>query len=425
MVRAAHALLVVVAFCSGGTEAFVPNVLLDVFAATLEFTTFDSMTHRDITRDAVLLTVRDLLRDNPNPDPAVGDSTARIDAIPTSSLSEATLLQAYFGKKNNDRRQLLEDAITEMQDGNENVDFAEQTLGEAHFDNELFTESQNRLVRLRQVVLGEIRLHGHYSSARTQTGRLFHTLQDFYSHSNWIENGNTAPSDDLTVPGRYLRNTATPDMKTCVPCPVKEKIGFFFGSVLDLKFDERANYIYSCKNNVHPDLVSKGIITTGYYAGDLDEDGRRIEKPPNKCSHGGILDASSDQPVRGGINKDSHSKYFAAHSHLHLKAARVAMLASVLFFKNIRREIADDMHFATYLNIELPGSRVAEDVTSIAFVIDTTASMADVLPEIQKALPRLKLELSAYVKDLGDGARVRLVLVPYNDPGTVLGMLSS
>ena len=75
------------------------------------------------------------------------------------------------------------------------------------------------------------------------------------------------------------------------------------------------------------------------------------------------------------------------------------------------------MLFATDLNFELLTSKVVEHVTSIAFVIDTTESMANVLPEVQKALPHLKSELNAYVKDLGDGARVKLVLVPYNDHG--------
>ena len=414
--RAAYFLLAVLALCSRGTNAFVPNVILDVLAATLEFTTFDSMNHRDITRDAVLMAVREILHDNPNPDPAAGDSSARLDALPTSSLGEASLLEAYFGRRNRDRRQLFEDAIVEMQDANENVDFAEETLGEAHFDDELFVESQNRLVALRYAIVGEIR-HGHYAAARTQTGRLFHTLQDFYSHSNWIENGNTAPSDSLATPGRRLENVATPETQTCIACPVDYRISYWFGILLDTKFEERASTVYKCRDNVHPDLISKGTITTGFYAGDLYEDGRRIVKPPNKCSHGGILDASSDQPVVGGINKDSLSFYFAAHPHLHLKAAGVAAQATFLFFQSIRQEVADDMRFATYFNIELPGSKIEADVTSIAFVIDTTDSMADVLPAIQLALPHLRAELMAYVKDLGEGAMVKLILVPYNDPG--------
>ena len=52
------------------------------------------------------------------------------------------------------------------------------------------------------------------SNARQLLGKLFHTLQDFYSHSNWIEMGKT---DINTHIGKdeIIGNVAAPNQPTC------------------------------------------------------------------------------------------------------------------------------------------------------------------------------------------------------------------
>ncbi|XP_078472874.1 von Willebrand factor A domain-containing protein 7-like [Lampetra planeri] len=86
---------------------------------------------------------------------------------------------------------------------NANTDSEKSTKDDPryHFDAEMFVASQQKLVSQRN---GLIRLlqkkevtSYDYSTARKLTGILLHTLQDFYSHSNWIEMGNTEPKNDI------------------------------------------------------------------------------------------------------------------------------------------------------------------------------------------------------------------------------------
>jgi len=50
--------------------------------------------------------------------------------------------------------------------------------------------------------------------ARGRIGDLLHTLQDFYSHSNWIEMGRTEINDRITIQ-EDIGQIARPDQATC------------------------------------------------------------------------------------------------------------------------------------------------------------------------------------------------------------------
>ena len=56
--------------------------------------------------------------------------------------------------------------------------------------------------------------------ARDVAGQLLHTLQDFYSHTNWIEMGRRTANAALGVPGKEgsIGNVAGPDEPTCYNC---------------------------------------------------------------------------------------------------------------------------------------------------------------------------------------------------------------
>jgi hypothetical protein len=62
----------------------------------------------------------------------------------------------------------------------------EKDAGPAHFDDELFLEGQERLMILRSQMITKLR-EGNVYEARIWLGRQLHALQDFYSHSNWVE----------------------------------------------------------------------------------------------------------------------------------------------------------------------------------------------------------------------------------------------
>ena len=61
------------------------------------------------------------------------------------------------------------------------------------------------------------------SQARKLIGQFLHTLQDFYSHSNWIELGHTEINVHLGI-SEDIGPVATPSQSTCMSqgCIVKK-----------------------------------------------------------------------------------------------------------------------------------------------------------------------------------------------------------
>ena len=110
---------------------------------------------------------------------------------------------------------------------------------------------------------------GDYDAARKlkDSGRMFHTLQDFYSHSNWIENGNEAPNPVLGQPGQRIENIASPTQQTCLDnCVLKRG-----------KYNKYLNY-YDCHNNIVESLKINKILTSGYVSDSMDSEGKEIKK---------------------------------------------------------------------------------------------------------------------------------------------------
>ena len=311
------------------------------------------ITHRDMTRNALLEVADEVLRDNPNP--SDDQSSQRLSALP--SLDEGSLITAYYVRSDN-RRSRIEDfkyAVKTMQKATADVDAGEEKhLAAAHFDSEQFERGQNRLIVLHQSVVSSIQA-GNYDIARRDTGRMFHTLQDFYSHTNWIENGNRAPNPALGQPNQRIANTADPTQQTCTDCVRRGLPG------TPAKY-----HYYKCNGNIVQSLIDNGILTSGYGAVQTDYNGKVIEKRPGKCSHGGLfIDSKQDTPARGGINKDSPYNVISPHYYLHSEAVAVAQQATTDMFRNMRRDVNNDQLFGTYLgvfqnqaSVKKPGSRV-------------------------------------------------------------------
>ncbi|MGZ8845200.1 MAG: HET-C-related protein [Pyrinomonadaceae bacterium] len=131
--------------------------------------------------------------------------------------------------RNKPLTQSMKDAIEEIINGNIAVDERggpQYLKSSSHFDGESFQESQQRLIdykmKVRDLVnppAAVIRQGGKpdLASARYYLGQALHTLQDFYSHSNWIELGNTNPHLVLGKPGNPLTNPAA-TAATCTDC---------------------------------------------------------------------------------------------------------------------------------------------------------------------------------------------------------------
>ncbi|XP_078734821.1 von Willebrand factor A domain-containing protein 7-like [Lampetra fluviatilis] len=276
------------------------------------------------------------------------------------------------------------DAKDEILRANANTDWELSTKDDPrfHFDAEMFVASQQKLVSQRngliRYLLKDEVMSSDYSMARKLTGRILHTLQDFYSHSNWIEMGNTEPKNDIF--DFSAAEVAGPDVPTCTNC----------GS--------------TCSGNIRPEINANHLLTSGYYSSQMI-DSEVIKKPDGKwkCSHGGVLDSTRWDNAQGGINKDSSNEYLSPHYELHGKAVDVAIKATINFFRDLRREVDNDLVFGRYIGFE--------QTTSIAFVIDTTGSMGPYIDDVRMEVARIVDERAK------NGELPTLfMLVPFNDP---------
>lgn len=391
-------LLVIVTWAPYPLAGFIPARFLAWTVQGLDLSLDSTITHKEMSRAAILNVAADLLRDNPNPDSP--GSSSRIADL--SSLSEESLVTAYYGEMQRSITVSFQSAIRAISNANADVDLGgEKRKAAAHFDSEQIQAGHNRLVEIHQNIVVHI-LKERFDLARMETGRLFHTLQDFYSHSNWIESGNCHPYHVLGRANERPGNIADQNAPSCTNCEEGRTVFniAFFNSVF------RLFRPHSCQDNIVNDL-----LTTGYSSGQYDNNGREIEKPAGKCSHGGFLDETSDLPANGGINKDSPYEVWSPHYYLYEEAAKVAQQATSDTLQEIRDNVDNDTLFSMYLGLD-----VVQDI-SIAYVIDTTSSMAEELPEIQATIPTIRTELQQYVETFGGSMRVRYILVPFSDPG--------
>ena len=379
----------------------------------------DTVLHGDMTKEAILQVARAILLDNPNSENA--GSSSRILSL--QRVDESSLITAYHGRKEKSITSNFKSVIKKINDANANVDLRrkEEKLAEAHFDSEQFQTGQNRLVMLRTCVVSSIRMK-NFVMARQDTGRMLHTLQDFYSHSNWLENGNLGIYRILGRPDGRPQPIADADQETCSDCSEDGSVVVgraidFFTKITDLLrlYDhiESAKKFYSCNDNLRDFLSKRGFLTSGYYTGSHHFGGQLITKQRGKCSHGGFLDSTSDLSAKGGINKDSLNEKWSPHYYHHSAAAQMAEEATVDILQEIRKDINNDTLFGEFLGISVNAVS-----TSIAYVIDTTGSMGEELPEIQATIPQIRINLQEYAETNGI-TNIRYILVPFNDPGAV------
>src|SRR6266851_6647619 len=235
----------------------------------------------------------------------------------------------------------MKKAKQQIADANADVDQDQKTPSK-HVDGESFPEAQQRIIdRFNGVktALGSEDATG----ARKELGAALHTIQDFYSHSNWVELGNSSPHSGLGRPGSaILRLPAT--TATCKDC-----VG---GLPPVLCPDCSANLI-------------TGELTSGYYGG---EDPPFGVKPAVKCSHAAATDSSAKGLFGEGINKDSTDCEFSPHNFLHTSAVAVAKEATKQFIRDIKGAV-------TQKQIKL----LLGVGPTLAISMDTTGSMGSII----------------------------------------------
>ena len=345
------------------TEGFLPNRLrLGLVQRFLQLPdTGRTTTHADMTRRAILQATAVVLTEYP--DTSNPQSSTRVQRLINSGveLDVKKIISSYYGSRFRDtlkRTHLawqFDSVISYVNTYNAVVDYesGEVTIAGAHFDSEQFESGQKRLRCFRKAISEEI-LQRNYYTARTYTGRMLHTLQDFYSHTNWIENwsdeGNTImPYNVLGDFDLDIQNTATESTPTCSDCTYT---GLYDGFLL---FHEtRSCYDCTLVDNIVSSIKEQKILTSGYYNGGRDDENNIITKPPDggKCSHGGFIDGTTDDSPVGGINKDSTHPKLASHYSLHRKAADVAQEHTMNMLLKIRQDVNNDKLFTEFLGFD-------------------------------------------------------------------------
>ncbi|XP_075042709.1 von Willebrand factor A domain-containing protein 7 [Mixophyes fleayi] len=345
-----------------GGHAFFPNF----WSKFLSFT-WGSTTHQDLTEEAVLNITLQILIDNRHPT----RPPLRWEDFEGRTLIADEILEAYYGGEVSLRQ--FRASMRQIVSANANMDFLNGTRNDPirHFDSERVRLGNSLLLRAREDLVRNLRAK-EYEGARETLGQILHSLQDFYSHTNWVELGHTDVHPDLATPGRDISSIAGVSDQTCTDCT-------------DV----------SCQNNIAAVIKKKHLLTSGYY-------GETPEKPQGKCSHGGPFDDSRLLSARGGINKDTATAMFSPHHFLHDKAAQLALRASIKFLSELRMEVTDaDM-------LRLLG---VSAYPALSIVLDTTGSMGE---EITSARLQSRHIIERQRKTLLQPDYY--ILVPFNDP---------
>ncbi|XP_056396772.1 von Willebrand factor A domain-containing protein 7 [Hyla sarda] len=345
-----------------GGHAFFPNF----WSKFLSFT-WGSFTHQDLTEEAVLNVTLQILLDNKHPT----RPPLHWEDFEGKTLTADAILEAYYGDKVSLRP--FRAAMREIVGANANMDFLSGTRNDPvrHFDSERVRQGNSLLLRSREDLLRSIGAK-EYEGAREILGQILHSLQDFYSHTNWVELGNTDIHPNLTTPGKDIDAIAEVSVQTCTDCA-------------DV----------SCQNNIASTIQKRHLLTSGYY-------GVSPVKPQGKCSHGGPFDDSRERSARGGINKDTANAIFSPHHFLHEKAARLALKASIKFLNELRPEVTDRGMLRLLGVSAFP---------ALSFVLDTTGSMGE---EITSARLQTHSIIRRQLRTLL--APDYYILVPFNDP---------
>ncbi|KAJ8000599.1 hypothetical protein DPEC_G00182050 [Dallia pectoralis] len=335
---------------SGGAWAFVPRG-------------GGASSHVSMTQKAVLQKITQVCR------PIAGSEGQ--DFILTGDSAEE-LVQACLGPTaiGEVSAAKFKTALNEINDQHSLVDRDFVDSPEHHFNSEMFNQGRGLITEGMASIKVNVRA-GNFLAARKTLGRVLHTLQDFYSHSNWVDMGYTQPYLNLIRPDLPLENLADRNTPTC-----KDWTNGGF-----------------CPNTILPDILNKKKLTSGYM-GIYSR-----AKPTGKCSHGGAADLTSLEVPRGGISKDERR---ADNVALHNTAVTVATTASLQLLDDIRGA-AGDKDFLRFMGIARS--------SVVAFVIDTTGSMRDEIAEAKRV-----------VNNIIDGKKgtqdepSEYILVPFNDP---------
>ncbi|CAF3877300.1 unnamed protein product, partial [Rotaria sp. Silwood1] len=237
---------------------------------------------------------------------------------------------------------LYSTTIKTIASANTKTDLKEMFKEESHFDSETFVQGSKLIMKRYQTILDAIIKVDNYDQGRKTFGEMLHTIQDFYSHTNFIELEYTSPSDVLGKRIFQENEYAPINMRTCISCTGQQ---------------------CQINTNLDENIQKNKLLTSGYFI-PIGFNLFKKSKPKGKCSHGGSFDSSqNDEPI-GGINKD---KLNSVHGHLHSQAASMAYKATLNILTQLRKDIGDES-FGLFLTLK-------KNLNSLIISIDTSCSI--------------------------------------------------
>jgi hypothetical protein len=171
--------------------ASILNYLVDHISdkTSLDFgkVTDESLSHEEIIKRGILRSVAKFLYDQP-----AGNTL--IDSNLDLYTDIDSIYKDFFGRlKYSFKKAKLEgllNGVFSTAVASVDLDPTTKDMPYAHFDAEKFHESNQRVKEFIANINANLD-QKNYNRARELTGQVLHTIQDFYSHSNWIEMGNS------------------------------------------------------------------------------------------------------------------------------------------------------------------------------------------------------------------------------------------
>ncbi len=210
--RAMFKLLIVTLFMINVSYCFVPAKIMSSVLdnINLKFSldfgqTGPTYTHEEILRRGLLRSIVKFFHKQPN-----GNSSIDLDK---EYLDVNKIYSDYYNKSLCDLpvQRLIS---TELGPNVAIVDFDSDTkdLPYAHFDAETFGKSNERVVSFIKNITNSLQIKD-YGSARKISAQILHTIQDFYSHSNWVEMNMTSINKEI---GNASAFSSTPIINSTV-----------------------------------------------------------------------------------------------------------------------------------------------------------------------------------------------------------------
>ena len=240
---------------------------------------------------------------------------------------------------------------------------------ERHFTDDRFLDSSRRIRDLKNDILDALNPDAPRGpTARLYLGRALHTIQDFYSHSNWIDvNGNTVNSTF----GTTLMADPSAAVQPCLVGNPNTKSASF-------TTDESSAYVRFD------------------FSGDLFEDDTYVcgPVPAGKCWHGAYTATCP------GVNKDKPG--FTGHN----PAKSVATTSTENYTQMIIDTLlAADNEAGVAALLGLP--------PSLAFVVDDTGSMGEEIAGVKRSV----ISIATRYESLPEEFRPdKLILTRFGDP---------